>query len=60
MHLRDNARLNPYVPFESDRERRIALRNRDIRLVLISVVSALAANGSGAIQYLLSLLRVAP
>ena len=34
---------NPYCEFKSDSERRLALRSRDIRLVLIATVGALGA-----------------
>ena len=35
------AKANPYCNFKSDRERRMALLARDIRLVLMAVIFAL-------------------
>lgn len=34
---------NPYCGFKSDHERRLALRSRDVRLVLIAVVGVAGA-----------------
>ena len=33
---------SPYSGFKDDRERRIALRNRDIRLIALAVIGACA------------------
>jgi hypothetical protein len=41
---------NPYNGFKDDRERRLALRSRDIRLTLIAIVCAI---GGGFGQQLL-------
>jgi len=60
MHFRNVSHINPYSVFENDRERRIALRNRDIRLVLISIASVAAANGSEVLELLLSVFRTTP
>lgn len=42
-------RPNPYCSFKDDRERRLALRARDVRLVLMALISA-AAGGSALLH----------
>ena len=42
---------SPYSGFTDDRERRIALRNRDIRLTIISIVSSVASITSALIYF---------
>jgi hypothetical protein len=47
---------NPYCEFKNDRERRLALRSRDIRLVVIAAIGAAgAAPVAHAWPWLLSL-----
>jgi hypothetical protein len=36
-------RSNPYCEFKNDRERRLALRSRDVRLVMIAAIGAAGA-----------------
>jgi len=36
-------RPNPYAAFRDDRERRLALRSRDVRIVLVTLIVAVAS-----------------
>ncbi|TXC66469.1 hypothetical protein FSC37_13340 [Piscinibacter aquaticus] len=51
IHLRSVRGLDPYSSFRNDRERRKALRARDIRMVCIALILGLTAN-TQSVQFL--------